>query len=70
MQKLIIFALAFLGLTACAASTNTASPYTETAAICDNAGLESQLVSLRDMSTASRMALGGGGYNDGGAFGS
>lgn len=57
-------------LLACACASNTGgSAYTETGAICDNAGLESQLVSLRDQSQSTSAALGLGNGDGGGAGG-
>lgn len=67
MMKYILSA-GFLLLACACASGQGGSAYTETGAICDNAGLESQLVSLRDQSRSTRAALGVG-NGDGGGLG-
>ncbi len=61
MQRVLFSVLCLLGVSACVSSTS--SPYTEASAICDNAGLESQLTLLRDKSRSSRMALAQAGGN-------
>lgn len=58
-MKYVIAAGLLMLMGACATS-NGSSAYTETGAICDNAGLESQLVRLRDQSRTTAAALGAG----------
>ena len=67
MFKLFVPAVLAFGLFACV--SDGGSPYTETAAICDTAGLESQLVSLRDQSKSTRLGLSGAGVGAAGAAG-
>ena len=67
MLRLFTFSILLLGVYAC--SHGGGSAYTETGAICDTAGLESQLVSIRDQSRSTRGALGVGLPEGGGAIG-
>ncbi len=72
MMRSIVLVVIAMGLYACSVTspTGSGSPYAETGAICDNPGLESQLVSIRDRSRATSGALGviaGGGGGAAGA---
>lgn len=71
MSRLALLLATLLGVTACAAVYDgpASSPYTETGAICDNAGLESQLVALKDQSRRTRGALAVGTPSGGGVVG-
>ena len=66
MARLLLAGI-MLALFGCASGSN--NPYTETGAICDNAGLESQLVRFHDRSNRIRGALGIGLPKGGGAVG-
>lgn len=68
MVRLFVFSILLLGVYACAGGT-MGTAYTETGAICDVAGMESQLKSIRDRSTSGRLALGVGTPDGGGALG-
>ena len=68
MLKYTILGLAFV-LYGCVSAGSGGSAYTETGAICDNTGLESQLVSFHDRSRSMRGALGVGLPSGGGAIG-
>lgn len=68
MLRLFVFSILLLGVHACAGST-LHTPYTETTAICDVAGMESQLKEMKDRSSSGRFALGVGTPDGGGAFG-
>lgn len=63
------FLLILLAALAACVSYDTSSPYTETGAVCDNAGLESQLVSLQDRSRSISGSLAVVTNNGGGAIG-
>lgn len=68
MRRLIIGIIGLVGLSGCVYHSG-GSAYTETGAVCDSAGLESQLVSITDQSTQLRGALGVGVSGGGGAIG-
>ena len=68
MLRFFTFSILLLGVYACTTSGG-GSAYTETGALCDTAGLESQLVSIRDQSKTTRGALGVGLPKGGGALG-
>ncbi|MEM6537962.1 MAG: hypothetical protein AAF668_09570 [Pseudomonadota bacterium] len=69
MLRAFIMITLSLGLYACVSAGGGGSAYTETGAICDNAGLESQMVAVRDRSTRARGALAVGTPSGGGAIG-
>ena len=69
MLRILICGLLLVGVSACAYGGTSGSAYTETGAVCDSAGLDSQLVSLRDQSETTRGALGIGLPGGGGAIG-
>lgn len=68
MMRIILFVGLAIALWGCV-SNNGGSPYTETGAICDNAGLESQVQGFHDRSNALAGALGVGVSQGGGAIG-
>jgi len=68
MKSIFLVGLTILA-NACAVTGNGGSAYTESGAICDNPGLDSRLVYLKDQSDSVRGALGVGMPAGGGAIG-
>jgi len=68
MLRLFVFSILLLGVYGCVGGA-IGTAYTETGAICDVAGMESQLKRIRDRSNSGRLALGVGTPDGGGAIG-
>ena len=69
MTKWIVLIAGIVGIYGCVANNGGGSPYTGTGAVCDVAGLSSQVTRLQDQSNSTRLALAAGLPKGGGALG-